>query len=151
MKKKVFGRKLSRERDTRRALFRSLTRALVLNGKIETTKAKALSVQPFVENLIKIAKQGSVESKRRLSAFLANDAEIANLLIKSIKSGTGRKSGFTRIVPLPRRRGDMAKMVRFEWSEKVVSTNEKVSDKSKKGSSEKTIKKGKTEKTQGKK
>lgn len=49
MNKKVFGRKLSRSRPAREALFAQLTRALILNGKIVTTKAKAKAIQGDVE------------------------------------------------------------------------------------------------------
>ena len=42
-------RKFGRETDERKALVRSLTRALILEGKIKTTEARAKEIRPFVE------------------------------------------------------------------------------------------------------
>lgn len=117
MKKKVFGKKLSRERDTRRALFRSLMRAMVLNGKIKTTKAKAKAIQGDVEKIVTLAKSGDVPSRRRLYSLLGNDRATADFVVNKIVPAFSQKiSGFTRMVNLPERVGDRAKMVRLEWS-----------------------------------
>jgi len=48
-------RKLGRTTDHRLAMLRSLTTSLLLNGKIETTEAKAKEVKPIVEKLITLA------------------------------------------------------------------------------------------------
>lgn len=139
MNKKVFGRKLSRERDTRRALLRSLAGGLITYGKIETTRAKAKFVQPFMENVVKIAKKGTVAGRRKLLADFANDIETVNLLFKTI-SNINRESGLTRIIPLPQRRGDQAAMARLEWSDLSKMSKKDISDKSKKESVKETKK-----------
>jgi large subunit ribosomal protein L17 len=120
MKKRIFGRYLSRERDTRRALFRSLTRALVINGKIRTTRAKAKAIQADIDKMVTLAKKGDVASKRSLYSLLANDRSIAEHVLKKILPVfSNKKSGFTRITNLPRRVGDNAQIVRLEWSSEV--------------------------------
>lgn len=120
MKKRVFGRQLSRERDTRRALFRSLVRALVLNGKIKTTKAKAKAVQGLVDQIITLGKDESIAARRKLYSVVGNDRVVEDFIVgKVAPKFTDRKSGFTRIVNLPRRVGDNAKVVRLEWVEEV--------------------------------
>ena len=120
MKKRIFGRYLSRERDTRRALFRSLTRALVINGKIRTTRAKVKAIQADIDKMVTLAKKGDVASKRSLYSLLANDRSIAEHVLKKILPVfSNKKSGFTRITNLPRRVGDNAQMVRLEWSSEV--------------------------------
>ena len=122
MKKKVFGRQLSRERASRRALFRSLTRALILYGKMETTKAKAKAVRPFIDKLLMIAKKDGVEARRRIYGLLGNDRKTADALVKL--AGKFKKvGGFTRMVNLPARRGDAAELVRIEWAEDVVESD----------------------------
>jgi len=45
MKHRIAGRKLSRGFRARRALFKSLAEALLLHGKIETTRARAKSIK----------------------------------------------------------------------------------------------------------
>lgn len=120
MRKKVFGRHLSRGRKSRRALFRSLIRALVASGKIVTTKAKAKAIISQIDKLITLAKKKSVAARRKVLSELGNDRETADLIFsKVLPTFTKRNSGFTRIVLLPDRPGDSAQMVRLEWSETI--------------------------------
>jgi large subunit ribosomal protein L17 len=124
MKKRVYGRKLGRERDTRRALFRSIIAALVEHGKIVTTKTKAKAVQGDIDKLITLAKKKTIAANRRLFAKLGNDKETVKKLVKLIApTFSGRKSGYTRIVNLPRRRGDRAEMARLEWVKELKNEN----------------------------
>lgn len=120
MNKKVFGRKLSRSRPAREALFTSLAKALIKNGKIVTTRAKAKAVLPNVEKMITLAKKESLAGRRRVLAMLDNSKEETGILFGNVvKAFSGKNSGFTRIISLPRRLGDNAEVVRLEWSEKV--------------------------------
>ena len=147
MKKRVFGRQLSRERDTRRALFRSLIRALVEHGKINTTKAKAKAIQADIDKLVNLAKKDSISAKRRIFAILGNDKETTKKILKEVvPSFSDRSGGYTRIVPLPTRRGDAAQIVRFEWVKeievkKTKATKEKTTKTVKKKESKSTKKK----------
>lgn len=134
MRKKVFGRKLSREKDTRLALFRSLTSALVSNGAVRTTYAKAKAIQPFVESLVSLAKTNTPFARRLVLACLGNNRKAQELIFSKVAPGFSRVSGFTKITRLPSRRGDRSEMVRLEWSEKI---NLGGRDKSKKETQEK--------------
>lgn len=138
MRKKVFGRKLKRERDTRRALFRSLVSALLENQSIKTTKAKAKAVQPMVDKLINTAKKGTQASERRVYSLLGNDKKATKNLLKAAKAFDKRDSGYTRIIKLGTRRGDRAEMVRFEFVDEMKK--EKSKKKSKKTKSKKESK-----------
>lgn len=141
MKKNVYGRRLSRERDTRRALFRSLIRALVEHGKITTTKAKAKAIQADIDKLVNLAKEKSIHSQRRLYAFLGNDKTTTKALIKEVApSLADRKCGYTRRIALPRRKGDAAEIVRLEWVKEIVKVEEKVQVKETKKKTAKTTK-----------
>lgn len=132
MKKRVYGRKLSRERDTRRALFRALIKALVKYDKIVTTKAKAKAIQGDIDRLVNLAKDGSIQKQRRLFGSLGNDKETAKAFTEKIApSFTERKGGYTRIINLPRRKGDAAEIVRIEWV-KPISEKEDTKKKVKK-------------------
>jgi large subunit ribosomal protein L17 len=132
MKKRVYGRKLSRERDTRRALFRALIRALVKYDKIVTTKAKAKAIQGDIDKLVNLAKDGSIQTQRRLFASLGNDKETAKAFTERIApSFKERKGGYTRIINLPRRKGDAAEIVRIEWVKPTLVKEEKSKDKKK--------------------
>lgn len=126
MRKKVFGRHLSRGRKARRALFRSLIRALALYGKITTTKAKAYAIVGEIDKIIGLAKENSLAARQRILINLGNDRKTTDLLFKKIAPVfKERKSGFTKLTPLPVRRGDAAEMTRIEWSEKITEKQSK--------------------------
>lgn len=139
MNKKVFGRKLSRSRPAREALFTSLAKALIINGKIVTTRAKAKAVTPDVEKMVTLARKSGITSRRKVMSMLDNSREEVNILFADIaKAFSERASGFTRIISLPKRRGDNAQMVRLEWTEKIENANQKLETSKK--SSEKEVK-----------
>lgn len=129
MRKKIYGKQLSRGRNARKALFRSLIRAMVLSGKINTTKAKAKAVQPDIDKLMNIVASGSLAAKRAVLAKVANDKELSKKLFQDYgELAKLRKSGFTKIILLPRRKGDNAELARMEWTtmpEPAVSVKSK--------------------------
>lgn len=121
MKKKVFGRYFSRSRKAREALFKSLMKALILHGKINTTLAKAKAIQPDVEKLVTLAKKDSTSKEREVASFLRADRALTEKLTKQIvPSFKERKGGFTRIIKLPVRKGDSAEMARIEWTDQIA-------------------------------
>lgn len=121
MNKRVFGKKLSRERSSRELLFVSLVESLVLNGKINTTKAKAKAIIGLVDRLVVLSKKGTLASKRQVLKRLKGNKEVSTLLWTNVSTTfANRPSGFTRIVPLTQRKGDMAEMVRLEWVETIT-------------------------------
>ena len=128
MKKRVFGRYLSRGEGARRALYVSLARALVERGKIETSKAKAKAVVPAIEKLVT---QGLKGNWSKILSFFGNDRKITREFSNLVRQFR-RKSGFTRIINLPKRVGDQASMVRIEWVDKVLTETKEPSDKKKK-------------------
>lgn len=120
MNKKVFGRKLSRSRPAREALFASLAQSLIKNGSIITTRAKAKAVIGSVEKMVTLAKKGGVSAQRKVMSNLDNKREAAEVLFHKVaKAFTNKNSGFIRLISLPRRVGDNAQMVKMEWTEKV--------------------------------
>jgi large subunit ribosomal protein L17 len=147
MKKQVFGRQLSRERDTRRALFRGIVISLIENGKINTTKAKAKAVIPLVDKLVNLSKDGSQASLRKAYGLLGNKSKYSRKLIEEIgPTFPDRRSGYTRIINLGTRRGDKAKMVRLEWVKEIVKKEEKKAKSKKTVTKRKTARPKKTEK-----
>jgi len=143
MNKRVFGRKLSRSRPAREALFASLTQSLIINGSIVTTRAKAKAVAGSVEKMVTMAKKGGIAARRKVMSKLDNKREAVDFLFQKVaKAFPAKNSGFIRIISLPRRVGDNAQMVRMEWTEKVEyeeKTNKK--EEKKDGKTKKTVKK----------
>ena len=75
MRHRVYGKKLNRDSDHRRAMLRNLAAGLFEHGEIKTTMPKAKAVQPFVEKIITISKEGTFRARRRIEARL-NDRRI---------------------------------------------------------------------------
>ena len=113
MKKRKRGRELSRKKDQRKALLKSLARALILNEKIKTTEAKAKEVSRFVEKFITRAKKSDLASRRLLAKFFS--PRIVKKLIDEIGPRYKERSGgYTRIIKLEPRKSDGARMAIIE-------------------------------------
>jgi len=113
MKKLKQGRKLSRKRDQRKALLKSLARALFIHGKIKTTQAKAKESSKFAEKCITRAKKGDISSRRILAKYFSPT------LVKKLVDEIGpkyktRKGGYTRIIKIGPRKSDGAKIAIIE-------------------------------------
>jgi len=113
MKKQKKGRKFNRKRDQRRALIKSMARSLILNGRIETTEAKAKELSPFVQKRITKAKKGDLSAKRDLLKDFSN--RVVKKLIEEIAPlYKNRHGGYTRIIKTGVRKKDSAKMAIIE-------------------------------------
>jgi len=99
--------------DPRRALLRSLVRALVDKEKIETTEAKAQGMRSFAEKLITRAKQGRLIDRRHI-AKAVGDTLARKLIEKIAPAFKGRQGGYTRVIKLGPRESDGAKLAIIE-------------------------------------
>lgn len=108
------GRKLSREKAQRRALLLSLTKALLLHGKIKTTEAKAKEAARFAERFVTLAKKGNLASRRSFSFFTSKEAKA---LLRKAETMKNRKGGYTRVVKLGPRMSNGARMAILEFVE----------------------------------
>jgi large subunit ribosomal protein L17 len=127
-------------------LFASLAQALIKNGKIVTTRAKAKAVISSIEKMVTLAKRGDIAARQNVLSKLDNRRESVEVLFKEVaKAFSNKKSGFVRIISLPRRVGDNAQMVRMEWTEKVASSEKPVaiSKETKDKKTEEVVKKAK--------
>ena len=113
MRKRKRGRKLSRSRDQRKALCKSLMSEFFLHGKIKTTQAKAKEIQPMIEKLITRAKKGGITQKRLLRKFFS--LKIVKKIVDEIAPKfKERKGGYTRIIRKGPRKSDEAKIAIIE-------------------------------------
>lgn len=118
MKKNVFGRKLKRDKNERKALFKSLMSSLVLSERIKTTEAKAKAIKPEIEKLVTKAKKGEISAKKILEKSLSKPA--FDKMLKDIAPRfSQRQGGYTRLIKLGKRFGDDAPLVMIEWTEEA--------------------------------
>lgn len=111
-------RKFGRDHAGRLALMRSLALALIEEGHIKTTEARAKELRPFVEGLVTKARGADLSARRLIISRLGGTTgeTAAEKLIADIGPRyTNRPGGYTRIVKLPRRGGDASKMAVIEF------------------------------------
>jgi len=113
MRKRKKGRKLSRKRDQRKALLKSLASNLLLKERMVTTQAKAKEVASFVEKKITKAKKNDLATRRYLARFF-RPALVKKLIEEIAPRYQERKGGYTRIIKLGPRKRDGAKMALIE-------------------------------------
>lgn len=115
MKHGYFGRKLGRNKDERKQLFRNLSRELIMHGRIHTTFAKAKSIQPMVEKLITQVKKATNGALREAHKTLSDRIALTTLTDMTKTRFGSRTSGYTRVVKLGTRKGDASEMVYLEF------------------------------------
>ena len=113
MRKRKKGRKLSRKRDQRKALLKTLAVSLISKERIKTTEAKAKELAGFIEKKISRAKEGSLHSRRVLARFFPK--KVVKKLIEEIAPRyKERKGGYTRIIRWGPKKSNGAKMAIIE-------------------------------------
>lgn len=135
MRHRIAGKKLSRHRDHRKALFKSLINSLISHGEIKTTESKAKAVRRLVDKLITKGKSGTLHARRIIFAFLQNKKVVNRIVDELAPLFKGRPGGYTRMIRLGRRRGDDTMMVKLELVERPVKKEEKKKETKKKGKS----------------
>jgi large subunit ribosomal protein L17 len=127
MRHRVVGKKLSRDKDHRKALMKNLASSLLLNGKIETTLVKAKFIRPFVEKLITKAKDNSFNSLRLLRSRLGNEDALRKLFSEIAPSYKERNGGYTRIQRTGKiRKGDNSELAIIELVSSIGLVETKV-------------------------
>lgn len=106
---------LGRRTNVAKALYRGLVLSVLERGKIQTTLAKAKSVQGEIDKVVNWLKDGSVNARRQIVKTLGQDVKFKN-------DFTDRTSGHTRIIRVGQRFSDAAELVNLELivKEKVV-------------------------------
>ncbi|RPJ48530.1 MAG: 50S ribosomal protein L17 [Chloroflexi bacterium] len=124
MRHQVAGFKLSRTKDQRKALRRTLINQLFEHERIQTTRTKALAIRGDAERLITLARNSANGSDidkvnaRRLAASRMSNAEMVRKLFDDIAPRfANRNGGYTRMLKLGQRLGDAAEMVLLELVE----------------------------------
>lgn len=140
----------------RASLLANLCCALIENGRIKTTLAKARALRPTIEKIITLAKKAHIAQDtakkihyRRLAiARLRSKDATKKLFDELVEQFLGRDGGYTRIykLALPRL-GDAADMALIEFVEESTSKKKKKKAKkaSKKTDSDKAEKHSKAE------
>jgi large subunit ribosomal protein L17 len=109
-------RKFGRKKNARNAFIKGLVSALILNGRIETTLARAKEIRPYVERLVTYGKNGTLASRRlALSKLYNHEEEVSIIFDKYAPKYKDVNGGYTRIMKLNPRLSDASDMALIEF------------------------------------
>jgi large subunit ribosomal protein L17 len=109
------GQRFGRDPKHQRLIVATMAKQFFTNGAIETTVAKAKFMRPIFEQLITKAGKGNNQHVQRQLVATLHDKTVVHKLVTEIgPKYVSRPGGYTRILKLGVRPGDMAMMARIE-------------------------------------
>ncbi len=96
-------------------MLKSLALALVNHGQIMTTEAKAKEIRPFIEPMVTRAKTDTVFNRRLVMARIGSASAVKKLFTEIGPSFKTRNGGYTRVIKLPARKSDSARMAVIQF------------------------------------
>ena len=116
-------RTLSRKSFQRKALLRDLITDLILNGRIETTLAKAKELKRLADKMVTLGKKNTLASRRQAADLIRFETDeegkyaLQKLFDEIAPKFANRNGGYTRVLKLGPRRGDATEMALIEFVE----------------------------------
>ena len=116
-------RTLSRKSFQRKALLRDLITDLILNGRIETTLAKAKELKRLADKMVTLGKKNTLASRRQAAELIRFETDeegkyaLQKLFDEIAPKFANRNGGYTRVLKLGPRRGDATEMALIEFVE----------------------------------
>ena len=125
------NKRFGRNKAQRKALMRSLLRALAISYRIETTVDKAKQVKRDADKLIGLAKKATLSDIRAIDRIFQDRALTKNFVKDMASVFKERTSGFTRVVRTSFRKGDGAQLAILELVEIPAKEKKQAKKKSK--------------------
>lgn len=107
-------RKLGRNTAARAGMLRNLVTDLFRYGRIQTTDCRAKEARREAEKMITLAKRGDLHARRQALAYIKDEDVVSKLFTEIAPKYADRNGGYTRILKLGPRRGDVAESVFLE-------------------------------------
>jgi len=125
---KKTGRKLGRNSDHRKAMFRNMAVSLIVHESISTTLPKAKELRRTIEPLITLAKEDGVAKRRRAFDKLRDKAAVGKLFDEIGPRFQERTGGYLRILKKGSRSGDSAQMALVQLTDYEIEFSDSVTD-----------------------
>ena len=107
-------RKLGVKSAHRQSMLRNLVTDLFKYGRIQTTDCRAKEVRKEAEKMITLAKKGDLHARRQALAYIKDEDVVTKLFSEIAPKYEERHGGYTRILKLGPRKGDVAEAVFLE-------------------------------------
>ena len=128
MRHKKTGRKLGRNSDHRKAMFRNMAVSLIVHESISTTLPKAKELRRTIEPLITLAKEDGVAKRRRAFDKLRDKAAVGKLFNEIGPRFKERTGGYLRILKKGSRSGDSAQMALVQLTDYEIEFSDSLTD-----------------------
>uniref|UniRef100_A0A7C4TIR9 Large ribosomal subunit protein bL17 n=1 Tax=candidate division WWE3 bacterium TaxID=2053526 RepID=A0A7C4TIR9_UNCKA len=129
MRHNVVTKTFNRDTEHRKAMIKNLASSLVENESLKTTVSKAKYLRPYIEKLITKARLGGINAIKSAIVGLGSESLARKLVNEIAPRYLNRMGGYTRIVRLSKRIGDMAEIARIEFVSKKEAKEEKAAKK----------------------
>ncbi|MCR5009410.1 MAG: 50S ribosomal protein L17 [Clostridia bacterium] len=107
-------RKLGVKSAHRKSMLRNLVTDLFRYGRIQTTDCRAKEARREAEKMITLAKKGDLHARRQALAYIKDEDVVSKLFDEIAPKYEERHGGYTRILKLGPRQGDVAEAVFLE-------------------------------------
>ena len=107
-------RKLGVKTAHRQSMLRNLVTDLFRYGRIQTTDCRAKEARREAEKMITLAKRGDLHARRQALAYIKDEDVVTRLFVEIAPNYADRNGGYTRILKLGPRQGDVAEAVFLE-------------------------------------
>ena len=119
------GRKFGRTSAHRKALFRNLVGALIERERISTNLSKAKELIGKVERTITLGKKGTLHARRQAFKLAPQKEAVQKVFGTLAVRYANRPGGYTRIIKIGSRRGDIIALLVFDHfpADKATDSN----------------------------
>ena len=107
-------RKLGVKTAHRKSMLRNLVTDLFRYCRIQTTDCRAKEARREAEKMITLAKRNDLHAKRQAMAYIKDEDVVKKLFDEIAPKYESRNGGYTRILKLGPRQGDVAEAVFLE-------------------------------------
>ena len=121
MRHQVGVAKLGKTPAHRRAMLRNMVTSLFLHERIVTTAPKAKEARRWAERMITFGKAGDLHARRQAARFVNDETVLKKLFDEIAPAFKERNGGYTRVLKMGPRKGDVAERAVLE----LVTKNEK--------------------------
>ena len=128
MRHKKTGRRLGRNSDHRKAMFRNMAVSLIVHESISTTLPKAKELRRTIEPLITLAKEDGFAKRRRAFDKLRDKEAVGKLFDEIGPRFKERTGGYLRILKKGMRPGDSAQMALVQLTDYEIEFSDSLTD-----------------------
>jgi len=97
-------------------MLRTMVTQLIKHDAIKTTLPKAKELRRIADEMVTLAKKGSLHARRQAASYIREEAVVQKLFTEAPLRFGDRNGGYTRVERLARNRyGDNAPMARISY------------------------------------